>query len=280
MGGQVLLASYTVSHARSQLLSETLSAFLAAQRAMAGNRPYKRLTATYGLAGSIKALEVTWGALNGWHPHCHTLLFAPTEIFLPALEEELYVAWLASARRQGLSMNRQRGLQLVVTHGRIDEYVAKWGHGPTRRLWGAEDELTKANSKRGRYGPDGQRGHTPFDLLRWLADTGESQPIALFREYAGVFKGRRQLVWSPGLRVLLGAGEERSDEALAGEVREDGILLATLSPAEWVAVRGRGLRGELLEVARAGDPDELATFVADICADYYGVSREYLLNKI
>ncbi len=77
---------------------------------------------------------------------------------------------------------------MVTSAEKFDAYIAKWGHEP---VW------------RGRVGEDGTKGATPFDLLRRVDDTGESLPCALFREYAGEFKGRRQLVWSPGLRDLL-----------------------------------------------------------------------------
>jgi hypothetical protein len=41
------------------------------------------------------------------------------------------------------------------------------------------------------------------------------------------------------LAALLGVADDaaKSDEEVAGEVREDVILLATLTPAEWRAVR-------------------------------------------
>lgn len=272
MGGAVLLATYTVSHGRSMPLSDTLGAFLDAQRSMAGTRAYRALMASYGVVGAVKGLETTWGAANGWHPHCHSLLFVPREIDAARLADDLYPVWEASAKRRGLAMTRRRGLDVVAASQKVGEYVAKWGHAPTRRLWDTEDEIARAHMKRGRRGEDGQQGYTPFDLLRWLADTGESRPIALFREFAGVFAGRRQLVWSAGLADLLGVGKEaeRSDEEIAEAIREEAALLATLTPAQWAAVRGRGLRGQLLEVARAGDVDQLAGFVAGVCADYAG----------
>jgi hypothetical protein len=116
----------------------------------------------------------------------------------------------------------------------------------------------KAHSKRGR----GER-YTPFDLLRWVTDTGESRPVALFREFAGVFKGRRQLIWSPGLKALVGL-VDKSDEELAEEVKEDAVVLALLTPAQWFAVRFYEQRGELLEVARAGNAGAVVTFVAEL----------------
>lgn len=269
LGGQVFLATYTFSHGRSDRLSASLESFLTAQRSMAGNRPYRRAMASYGVVGSVKALEVTWGTSNGWHPHAHVLLFAPAEIDVAALEEELYRAWLPAALRQGLTMTRARGVKVQSTFGAVEDYIAKWGHAPTRRLWGAEDELTKGHSKRAHRDELAGSGYSPFDLLRWLADTGESAPARLFREYAGVFKGRQQLTWSPGLASWLGVADDagKSDEEIAGEVREDAVLLATLTPAEWRAVRSTNQRGQLLELARTGDLLGVRAFVRQLVAD-------------
>jgi hypothetical protein len=269
MGGAPLLVSYTFSHRRTDTLSASLSGFLDAQRAMTGNRPYKRLTAAYGIVGTVKALEVTWGRANGWHPHAHVIMFAPAEIDPAALEEELYRAWAPAAHRQGLTMTRERGVKVQSTFGKVAEYVAKWGHAPARRLWGAEDEMTKSHSKRAHRDDVAGSGFSPFDLLRWLNDTGERQAAALFRDYAMTFKGRQQLTWSNGLAALLGvaADAEKSDEEVSGEVREDAVLLATLTPVQWRAVRHTNQRGQLLEVARSGDAAALGVFVRRLVAE-------------
>ncbi len=258
---RVLLVTYTFSHTRSDDLSDILGPFLAAQRSMVGNRPYKRLCASYGVVGSIKSLEVTWGQANGWHPHAHVLLFVEGDVAdLPSFERDLYACWSGAAARHGLTMDAEHGLDVRATWGSVEDYVSKWGHAPAARPWGTEDELVKAHSKRARADRDGER-YTPFDLLRWLADTGESQAAALFREYATVFKGRRQLVWSPGLRALLGLDVESSDEDLAQAAVEDAVLIAMLTFEQWRAVRRLEQRGQLLEVARSGDATRVWAFV-------------------
>ncbi|MGN6566006.1 MAG: protein rep [Thermomicrobiales bacterium] len=270
--GQVWLVSYTFRHRRADRLGAVLEGFLAAQRWMSGSRAYKRALTRYGVVGTVKALEVTWGRANGWHPHAHALLVGPAEVEPAAVEEELYRAWMPAAHRFGLMMTRERGVKVQSTYGAVADYVSKWGHEPARRFWGAEDELTKSHSKRAHRGDVAGSGYSPFDLLRWLRDTGESQPIALYRDYAATFKGRQQLTWSPGLSDLLGVGDEASktDEQVAGEVREDAVLLATLTPAEWRAVRWCDQRGQLLEVARSGDAGDVRAFVGRLVAEIAG----------
>ncbi|MGN6700117.1 MAG: protein rep, partial [Thermomicrobiales bacterium] len=99
--GQVWLVSYTFRHRRADRLGAVLEGFLAAQRWMSGSRAYKRALTRYGVVGTVKALEVTWGRANGWHPHAHALLVGPAEVEPAAVEEELYRAWMPAAHRFG-----------------------------------------------------------------------------------------------------------------------------------------------------------------------------------
>jgi hypothetical protein len=147
-------------------------------------------------------------------------------------------------------------VKLQATTGAIGDYVSKYGKG----RWSAADELARANTKRGR----GAR-FAPFDLLRQVAFSGESQFAELFVEYARVFKGQRHLVYSNGLAAAAGL-DDKSDEQIVDEVHEDAVLLATLGEREWAAVRALGLRGQVLEVARAGDRPVLMAYVHDVVA--------------
>jgi hypothetical protein len=268
-GGTVVLTSYTFSHRRSDALGDTLPGFLAAQSWMTGHRPYKRVLEAFGIIGAIKALEVTWGTHNGWHPHAHVLLFLPSGVDVAALEAVLYLVWSAAAKRYGLTMSREHGLKVQATYGSVAEYVAKWGHQPARRPWATADEMTKGHSKRAHRAELADAGYSPFDLLRWLNDTGESKAAELFRQYAAAFKRRRQLTWSPGLAELLGVADEadKSDEELADEIREESLLLAQIGREGWRAVRLLNQRGQLLEVARSGDSAQLGAFVRRLVAE-------------
>ncbi|PCN86444.1 hypothetical protein AS583_19820 [Acinetobacter baumannii] len=62
--------------------------------------------------------------------------------------------------------------------------------------------MTKGHIKKGKEG-----GLTPFDLLQ-LSFEDElvfgRKPSQLFKEYAAAFKGARQLMWSRGLKDVLG----------------------------------------------------------------------------
>jgi len=126
-GHTVLLVTYTFSHGRGDHVGEILDNFLGAQENMTRNRPYRRLRGSCGVIHSIKALEVTWGAESGWHPHSHWLLFCDGNVDVPRMENELYRIWKAEAAKKGLTMNRAHGVKIQNTFGAVADYVAKFG---------------------------------------------------------------------------------------------------------------------------------------------------------
>ncbi len=269
-GYGVLVAAYTFRHGPLDGLNSTLGRFLDALRYMAGTRAYRRLMGRYGLLGSIKALEVTHGTRNGWHPHAHVLYFLDRPLAdeeLADLQAALYALWELAAARGDLDMDPAHGLRLQSTWGAVADYVTKWGHEPKRRPWGAADELTKATTKQSR------RGCTPWGLLRWAADTGEAEPLRLFREYHAAFKGRRQLVWSRHLADLLGLKSQRTDEELAEETTTVAhVHLANLTHRHWLAVthydRHEHTRAHLQHLAASPDPAPVRQFADHLLTRY------------
>jgi hypothetical protein len=88
-----------------------------------------------------------------------------------------------------------------------------------------------------------------------LADygNGDIYSARLWQEYALAFRGKKQLVWSKGLRNLLGLGVELPDEEIAQSVPSGAEILTRLSPVEWKAIRKADLRGEILDAASCMD---------------------------
>jgi hypothetical protein len=262
-GWTVLLLTFTFSHGPLDALSGSLRRFLEAHVSMAESRRYKRLMALYGAAGSIRALECSVG-YNGWHPHRHVLLILDAPISaleVVALEAALYALWSAAAGKSGLGMDRRHGLTVQSTWGAVGDYVAKWGLAA---------ELTRAKRGRGAH-------LSPFELLGVAADTGEAAAVSLFREYAEVFKGSKQLRWSNGLRDMLGVGAEKSDEEVVEEETTASVLLANLDLDHWRAVvhfdRAEHTRARLLTFAGAGDLIGLLDYVGLLLVRYRSHER-------
>ncbi len=257
-GGVVLVAALTFSHGPRDALEPMLERFLGAYRRMWQNKAGRTLRERFGVEHSVRALEVTHGDTNGWHPHAHLLLFLRGAVDVGALEDALYHAWEQAARASGLSMTRERGLDLQPATDGAALYVAKWGHEPERRAWEAPDEMVKANSKRGR---DGRR--TPFDLLRAGLAGEDAHARLLFREFAAAFKGRHQLQPSRGAWAALGV-KTRTDEEVALAKEGDAYLLALLERHEFRVIVGNDAVPELLLSARDGDLEAVNAFLADL----------------
>jgi hypothetical protein len=155
----------------------------------------------------------------------------------------------------GLRDVNEHGVTVKLAQMSVAEYVAKFGR---ERSWGPEHELAKANAKQGR-----KSGRTPRELLRDYG-AGDERSGALWGEYARVFKGRRQLVWSKGLRELLGVEAEKTDAELAQEAQERGSVLVLLDKDQWGHVLANDARGELLEVGRSGDVEAVWVFLSSL----------------
>ncbi len=251
-GGQVGLVTLTFSHHAGQALAPYLDALLGAYRALVRGGSYRRLKARYGLKHTIKGTELSWSAVNGWHPHLHVLGFFAGGFDAAAFERELWALWVAQLRRVGRSCSRAHGLKVQQGFTNAHKYITKMG-----RQWGLADELARANQKRGRAG-----SYSPPDLLRACRDGALAAAPALFAEYVEAMHGRHMFQWSAGLAAAVGLADERSDQAVAEGVDQADPVLVELDRAAWAAVRRAGGIARLLDIADAGDPAPVWAFVA------------------
>jgi hypothetical protein len=240
-GLHVSMLTLTAPHGPRDDLYKLQRAHRAAYRGFTSGRSrLKDLLAPVGLVGTIRGQEVTHGQ-NGWHPHWHVLLFTGLPISDLAAAE-LFSSWQHEASRAGLGQVSTAALRLDRdTRLSGDELVNALGLYVVK--WGAAEELTRSHVKLA-----GRGGRSPWQLLGEATD-GDVQAGLLWAEYARVYKGQRQLVWSQGLRALFGLGEPLSDEEAAALEPDGWTVAAELTPTEWRLVRRLGLRAELLEVA-------------------------------
>lgn len=193
--------------------------------------------------------------------HSHEILFlAPGCNEDPKqLEIEILEFWKAACLTVGLETPNKHGIS-VQDGSYAAEYSTKWG---------MDSELTKSHIKHGR-----DQNYTPFDMLEKYGETKGEEFAELFREFARAFKGKRQLVWSDGMRDLLGLGVEKTDEELAAEVREDAVLLGTLTRADWSIVLCADKRGELLIVAAMHGWEGVKRYIRElVCSNNEEVRR-------
>lgn len=256
--GDVLLLTLTAPHYNGQSLNFLLNAITNARRKMLNRKPWKRLASSMGVIGRVRGLEVTHSFNNGWHVHFHVLLFTDFPVFgdeIEWYEDEISKQWQSACLAADLpEPSRSHGVKLE-NGSMAAQYVGKWG---------LEHEMTKSHVKKG------HGSHTPFDFLREILK-GEMKYAGLFKEYAQEFKGRRQLVWSDGLRALLGLDQEKTDEEVAAEVDTESSLFAKIPLDIWKLILNKKKRGEVLEVCREG-LTALHDYLIDLCTEcgYFG----------
>lgn len=236
-GGQVLLMTLTNPHLAGDNLFDLLARQSQALKIFNSDRALRKIFASMGCIGQIRAVEVTHGRLrainNGWHPHFHFLLFVASCLDLDALRVAIHLRWQHACGRAGLKLPS-------LAHGvRLDDgsKAAKYAS-----KWGLESEMTKGHTKKS------TDGETPFDLLRAYLATGDKQAGILFFEFAQAFKGKRQLHWSARLKKHFGIGE-LNDEELANKQDDKAILLGTLTIEQWRQIIRIEARSLLLDLA-------------------------------
>ena len=123
--------------------------------------------------------------------------------------------------------------------------------------WGLAHEMTLGHTAKTGRGSN----RTPWGLLIDFVEASDRHAGALFSIFAEVFKGRRQLFWSHGLKRRLGLEIGSSDEPCTDE---PSAIIAELKRREWGAVVAARMRAELLEVAARGGADGVAILVRDL----------------
>lgn len=269
-GGTAMMLSLTVPHERDQSLQMVLGlrrgrvrlGLRGALHRLRDSRTWRGTMTSLGAVGWIAATEITHGQ-SGWHPHQHLLLLTgcpEDDRIRLAAQSALAREWQRAAVSSGLGEpSLERGVDLRWAWD-ASRYLAKLGH--ERQSWGADAELARAATKRGRKGSRG-----PWELLRDACDGYESARL-LWAELITTTVGVHQIDWSRGLRVALGLGKERTDEELAREVDADAIEIAHISRSLWrrVLMLDHTVRVRLLEAAEADPAHGVSDFLASLDA--------------
>lgn len=249
LGLSVYLVTLTIPHGLGDDLPYLLKCMHAAWTKLYQGKVGEKFRARIGLRGHIRALEVTYGEANGWHPHFHALLFLDTELVPGQVQQIFTDRWQRCAVRAGLpAPHPDFGCQ-VDGGDHAQRYVSKGG-------WGLADELTKGQAK------DGRKGRSPRQLLQDYQD-GDKQAGALFARYVEAFHGRRQLYWSNGLRALLSVAEMTDEEIVAKPDDEVSMLLATITDDQWKVIYRNRLEAVVLDLAET-DPDACRAFIEGV----------------
>jgi hypothetical protein len=174
----------------------------------------------------VRGREVTFGELNGWHPHLHLALLTLepwSSAVLAEFRSTLFDSWYSACEWAGLPLpSPERGVHAERASGSaVGEYLTKAA--------GLGSELVRSDIKRGRGG-----SWSPFELLAAAAG-GDGRCFALWREYEDTTLGAHALDFSGAARAVLGIISWETDDEAAEfvEADEGRLLLGVLDREEW-----------------------------------------------
>lgn len=228
-GGGLVFVSLTTSHGVGHALSVLWKGLPLAFRRMLDTRAMRDFRDRHPFE-FVRAFEVTYGRLHGWHPHLHLALLT-LEPWTPEVVREfrtvLFESWRATLGRMGLPLpSVERGVDVrPACSGAVGRYLTK--------VSGLGSELVRGDTKRGREGRYG-----PFELLA-AAASGEGWASERWREFERTTKGARALQFSGSARAVLRLGEVVSDEVTAAlpETDNEPVLIGTLTLLEWASAQ-------------------------------------------
>ena len=230
-GGTALLVTATMAHGRHDPLDTLLDGLGAAWRTMWAGRWANQYREQWQIVGTVRAVEVTWGARTGWHPHLHAIVILDRTLD----DGELVDLWAPLIGRWQARVEQATGrrpdslacldVRRVDDARNISEYVTD-GAG-----WSIGAELAAGPVKIGR-----SRGRwTPFALLAAGVTWGDADALALWRTYETATIGRRAIVASRGLaRYQITTTDDR--DAAEGPQAVDVLGEVTLDPMQWAAL--------------------------------------------
>lgn len=261
-----VMVTLTLQHDRDETLLELVTALRDAFRKLKSGKAWMLAREKYSIKAYVTALEITFGLENGWHPHLHMLMWLDMDkeqFKHDELKSELSRRYRALLAKSGKYASDEYGIDVRSGNADAGDYVSKWS---------LELEMTKSPVKLGR----GEH-LSPFQLLE-LSRNGNAYAGELFKQYAHVMTGRKQLTWSQHARDILSIGEEKTDEQLALELElapepDDTKELMSFTKSTWSKIVRLRLVPDLLRVADSCNVEAIYGFL-----ELHGIERIEILG--
>ena len=244
-GGSFMFLTLTSQHHKGDRLKDSWDGISGAYRKWISDGTVKRTLSELGSVGYHRTTEVTHG-VNGWHVHLHLLIFLqpisdrPGDLTFSDLGNRLVGRWLCklpSVGMRGSALGQDwrhiygsaESLRVLAGYVNKNQYVESTSVGTAGNL---AMEMGRGDLKRAREG-----GETPFQILDRLVESAgtDVEAARLWCEWSDASAGRRQQIWSRGLRARLDLDVERTDEEIAAEAL-DGTDLVALDRDIWMAL--------------------------------------------
>jgi hypothetical protein len=248
LGLQAMLLTLTIPHGMGDDVGTITDGLIDSWDSIKRNRAGRAIRDQIDLVGTVRAMEVTYGA-NGFHPHLHILLLIKSGV-RPSEVQRLYAPlWQSACVKQGLPRPSDAHGCRVDDGSKAAAYASKWG---------LESEMTKGHTKSAGEG----KGMTPWDMLRAVLHDKDEHAARLFKVYYENFKGRRQLCWSKGLQKML-AVVDLTDEEIAAQEQEQADVFTIITVEQWRVIYARRWVSVLFDLTE-NNPDSVSKFLESL----------------
>jgi len=252
---QKVMVTFTLQHKSWESLARLYQGLSESFRNIKSGRSWEVFEQEAGIIASIRGSEITWGKESGWHPHFHVVFFLErkskkiTREYKDWFAAEITQKYAEKVAKKGFYVSPEYGVKVSFDQDHVSAYAAKWG---------MDQELAKSPVKMAKG-----ENLTPFQMLLESAkDSGQKELFEnLFREYAGTMKSKKQLVWSKGAREIFALDQELTDQELAEVEEEKAVRFASLMDDHWKRIVYMAARGDLLQVAAAGDREKFSRYL-------------------
>jgi len=273
---KVIMVTFTFPHHNKQPLKDMLlKQSLAFKKFRQGN-VWQKKKANVGFLGLIRSLEVTYGDLNGWHPHTHEAWIVDQKVNAEEFREWIARRWFNVCANSGLLPDGFHKFDKFLEHSvqitdwaSNSDYLAKLDDS---KHWGADRELAKGNVKQAKG-----KGSHPFDLLSKSID-GEKQSRVLFSEYADAMRGKAQIFWSRGLKSLVGV-DELTDEQLATMEFDPAFPLGQLDKQDWSLIVKNQKQAFILDLAETSGFEGVRFYLDSLTKQTTDITAEIASEK-
>lgn len=237
-GGSAFFVTLTLSHSHGEDLAAVWDDLRDSWSAFASGGAYSKWRKDNNIIGVIKASEVTYSEAAGFHPHLHAIFLVsrPVESYgheFGELARWVHDRWKTQATRStGRNVSLYKGAKVVpVTDDSetLGQYLSKVAY-----------ELCLTQNKRGR-GESRSVYQIGADAVQW----GDKKDVSLWLAWCDSAKGRKMITWTPGLKALLGVGDQSDSDIV--EEEQEGKVEGHVGAKLWRRVRNDGLEALFLD---------------------------------
>lgn len=283
-GYTIHLLTLTQAHNAGDSLKGLWDSLSAAWSRVSNCVRWKRLRDAYGIAGYVRAVEVTHGAA-GWHVHTHLLVLSAKslgeKVFIwdgrkrrdeeTSFRSHVAEKWGASVRKSGYDFDPLVGMDLQEVQGDTAEVVASY----VGKCGDVGSEMVAGAFKRGR-----SSSRTPFQILHDIGEKQDPRDVVLWRIWEEASTGRRQLNWSRGLKEACGLLDV--DDEVLFQQQSERETLGFISRKDWRSVLHSQLAAIILDrLGTEAHADNVQSFnLVNLLCVVYGVKLYQRIEEV